>query len=140
MKWALISYPKPLCFILLLPLRIFLASLRPLYTCPRMHTRIQTHTCTRHKQTHRSIVSVSKQLVCVALTYLAGQVREAVCVAPSVASCVQNYPCQGHTEGDSEYATQPLPSPTSCLFKMFIQAHTQPLTEMFTLIHVHTCT
>lgn len=54
MKWALISFPKPLCFILLLPLSIFPMCGSVLCTCA------QAHTCTQHSNTDRHM-EVSSQ-------------------------------------------------------------------------------
>lgn len=53
-KWALISFPKPLCFILLLPLSIFPMCGSVLCTCA------QAHTCTQHSNTDRHM-EVSSQ-------------------------------------------------------------------------------
>lgn len=118
MKWALISFPKPLCFILLLPLSIFPVCGSVLCTCAQAHTRAHnTHTDT-WRPPARSIISVHKQTytLCgpsILASCSFGQVREAVCVAWSaVFRATSNHQPRTHHSHISAppYSTHPHPT------------------------------
>lgn len=111
-KWALISYPKPLCFILLLPLSIFLVCGSVLCKCAHAHM------CTQHTNTDmdtcrspvRSIILVHEHLCTMCdFTIQANFIRSGrQCVCVWLGQVCSSLPCE--STQNTPHMCQPLPS------------------------------